>query len=52
MKGKKADLLGVHTEEPACDEIFLNNVHAPNTNEAYTTVCLPAFASSKGMASL
>ena len=50
-KGKKADLIGVHTEEPPCDEIFLNNVCAPHTNEAYTTVCLPTSASSKGMAS-
>ena len=51
-KGKKADHIGVHTEEPPCDEIFLDNVHAPNTNEAYTTVCLPASASNKGMTSL
>ena len=51
-KGKKADLIGVHTEEPTCDEIFLNNVHAPHTNEAYTTVHLPASASNKGMTSL
>ena len=51
-KGKKAELIGVHTEEPSCDEIFLDDVHAPHTNEAYTTVHLPASASSKGMASL
>ena len=47
-KGKKADLVGVHTEEPPCDEVFLDDVHAPHTNEAYTTVCLPALASNKG----
>ena len=35
-KGKKTDLIGVHTEEPSCNEIFLDNVHAPPTNEAYT----------------
>ena len=46
-KGKKADIIGVHTEEPPCDEIFPDNVHATHTNEAYTTVCLPASASSK-----
>ena len=51
-RGKKADLMGVHTEEPPCDGIFLDNVCAPHINEAYTTVCLPASASSKGMASL
>ena len=51
-KGKKADLIGVHTEEPPCDEIFFDNVCAPHTNEAYTTVCLPASASNKGVASL
>ena len=51
-KGKKADLKGVHTEEPPCDEIFLDDSHAPHTNEAYTTVCLPASASNKGMAQL
>ena len=51
-KGKKADLTGVHTEEPPCDEIFLDDVCALYTNEAYTTVCLPTSASSKGMASL
>ena len=51
-KGKKADLIGVHTEEPPCDEIFLDDVHAPHTNETYTTVHLPASASNKGMASL
>ena len=51
-KGKKADLIEVHTEEPPCNEIFLNNVHALHTNEAYTTVLLPASASNKGMASL
>ena len=51
-KGKKADLLGVNTEEPPCDQIFLDDVHAPQSNEAYTTVCLPASASNKGMASL
>ena len=32
-KGKKADLVGVHTEEPPCDEIFLADVHASHTNE-------------------
>ena len=26
-KEKKADLIGVHTEEPPCDEIFLDDVH-------------------------
>ena len=31
---------------------FTDDVHAPHTNEAYTTVCLPASASNKGMASL
>ena len=51
-EGKKADLIGVHTEEPPCDEIFLDDVHASHTNEAYTTVHLPASASSKGMGSL
>ena len=50
-EGKKADLIGVHTEESRCDEIFLDNVCAPHTNEAYTTVCLLASASSKRMAS-
>ena len=52
MKGKKADLLGVHTEEPLCDDIFLDDVCAPHTNEIYTTVHLPASTSNKGMASL
>ena len=51
-KGKKAGPLGVHTEERPCDEIFLDNAHAPHTNEAYATVHLPASASSKGMSSL
>ena len=51
-KGKKADLIGVHTEEPPCDEIFLDDVYAPHTNKAYTSVCPPASASNKGMASL
>ena len=51
-KENKAGLIGVQTEEPLCDEIFLDDVHAPRTNEAYTTVCLPASASNKGMASL
>ena len=51
-KGMKADLVWVHTEEPPCDEIFLDHVSAPHTNEAYTTVHLPACASNKGMASL
>ena len=51
-KGKKADLIGVYTEEPPCDEIFLDDICAPHTNEAYTTVCLPASASNKEMASL
>ena len=51
-KGKKADLIGVHTKEPPCDEIFLDDVHALHTNEAYTTVCLPVSGSNKGMASL
>ena len=51
-KGKKADLVGVHTEEPLCDEIFLDDVCAPNTNEAYTTIHLPSSAGNKGMASL
>ena len=51
-KWKKADLIGVHTEEPPSDEIFPDNVCAPHTNEAYTPVHLPASASSKGMASL
>ena len=50
-KGKKADLIGVHPEELPCDEIFLDDVHAPHTSEAYTTVCLTASASNKGMAS-
>ena len=51
-KGKKAHLIGVHAEEPPCDEIFLDDACAPHTNEAYTTVWLPASASNKGMASL
>ena len=51
-KGKKADLIGVYTDEPPCDEIFPHYVHAPHTNEAYTTACLPASASNKGIASL
>ena len=51
-KGKKADLIGVYTGEPPCDEIFLDDVHAPHTNEAYTTVHLPALASNMGIASL
>ena len=51
-KGKKADLIGVHTKEPLRDEIFLDDVHAPHTNEAYTTVHLPASPSNKGMGSL
>ena len=51
-KGKKADLMGVHTVEPPCDGIFLDNVSAPHISEAYTTVHLPASASNKGMASL
>ena len=51
-RGKKADLIEVHTEKPLCNEIFPDNVHASHTNEAYTTVCLPASASNKGMASL
>ena len=46
-KGKDADLVGIHTEEPPCDEIFLDDVHAPHNKEAYTTVCLPASASNK-----
>ena len=46
------DLVGVHTEEQTCDEIFPDDVCAPCTNEAYTTICLPASASNKGMASL
>ena len=29
MKEKKADLVGVHTKEPSCDEILLDDVHAP-----------------------
>ena len=49
---KKVDVIESHTEEPPCDEIFLDDVHAPHTNEAYTTVHLPASASKKGMASL
>ena len=40
------------TKEPPCNEIFLDDVHKPHTNEAYTTVHLPASASDKGMASL
>ena len=51
-KGKKAAHVGVNTEEPPCDEIFQDDIHAPHTNEAYTTVCLPASASNKGMTSL
>ena len=51
-KGKKAYLIGVHTEEPPCDEIFLDYVCAPHTNETCMTVCLPASASNNGMASL
>ena len=51
-KGKKADLIGVHTEEPLCNEIFLHDACAPHTNEAYTTVHLPASASNKEVASL
>ena len=50
-KGKKADFIGVHTEEPPCDEIFLDDVCAPHTNEAYTNVHLPVSDSKKGMAS-
>ena len=50
-KGKKADLIGLHIKKPPCDEIFLYDVHAPHTNEAYTTVCLAASASNEGMAS-
>ena len=33
-------------------KFFPDDVCAPCTNEAYTTVCLPASASNKGMASL
>ena len=51
-KGKKGALIGVHTEEPLCDEIFMYDVCAPHTNEAYMTACLPTSASMKGMASL
>ena len=29
-KGKKVDLIGVHTKEPPHDEIFLDDVHAPH----------------------
>ena len=54
MEGRerRLTLLGVHTEEPPCDEIFLDDIHVPHTNEAYTTVHLPASAGNKGMASL
>ena len=45
-------LWGVHTEKPTCNEICLDDVCAPHTNEAYRTVCLPASASNKGMTSL
>ena len=31
-KGNMADLIGVHTEEPPYDEIFLDDVCAPHTN--------------------
>ena len=31
---------------------FLDDVCTPHTNEAYTTVCLPASASNKGIATL
>ena len=41
-KGKKADFIGVHTED----------VCALHTNEAYTTVCQPVSASNKGGALL
>ena len=51
-KGKKADIKGVHTGEPPCDKIFLDDVHVPLSNEAYTTVHLSASAINKGMASL
>ena len=51
-KGKKADLIGVHTEEPPSDEIFLDDVHALHTNEAYTTVQLPASTSNNGSLTL
>ena len=34
------------------EEIVVDDVHAPQCNEAYTTVKLPASASSKGTASL
>ena len=51
-KGKKAHLVGVHTEETPYDDILLDDVCAPHTNEAYTTFCLPASFSKKGMASL
>ena len=51
-KGKKVDPVEIPTDEPPWDEIFLDDVYTPHTNEAYTTVCLPAPASNKGMASL
>ena len=51
-EGEESQPHRVHTKEPPRDEIFLDNVHGPHTNEACTTVCLPASASSKGMASL
>ena len=44
--------MGVHTEELPCDEIFLDDVCPPHTNEVYTTVHLSASASNKGMTSL
>ena len=37
-KGKKADIIAVNTKEPPCDEIFLDDVHAPHTNELNNTL--------------